>query len=103
MSENVDDVKRTAYRQGFNDGYRKGYEKGRQEELKKAKKKTTVADTAQFLKIVCECGALNFHPVFNNKLTINADEERRCDCCGRMVTRDDILAHYSRLQSQNRN
>jgi len=102
LSEETDEAKRSAYRQGFNDGYRKGYDKGLEEGLEKARQKASATDTVQFMKITCECGALNLHPVFNNKLIINADEERRCSGCGRMVTRDEILAYYSRLQSKNR-
>ena len=102
MSEEIDEAKRSAYRQGFKEGYRKGYARGLQEGPEKARQRTSVADTVQFMKIMCECGALNFHPVFNSKLVINADEERRCSGCGRTVTRVEILAHYSRLQSKNR-
>jgi len=102
LSEDMDEAKRSAYRQGFNDGYRKGYDRGVEEGLEKAKHRMSVADTVQFMKILCECGALNLHPVFNNKLIINTDEERLCCGCGRMVTRDEILTYYSRLQSKNR-
>jgi len=103
VSEEIDEAKRSAYRQGFNDGYRKGYDRGLEEGLEKAGKRTpSIADTVQFMKITCECGALNFHPVFNNRLIVNADEERRCGGCGRIVTRDEIFAYYSRLQSKNR-
>jgi len=102
LSEETDEAKRSAYRQGFNDGYRKGYDRGIEEGREKAKRGTSTADAVQFLKITCECGALNFHPVFNSRLVINGDEERRCRGCGRIVTRDELLAHYSRLQSQNR-
>lgn len=102
MSEEMDEAKRAAYRQGFNDGYRRGYDRGHEEGLSKARQKTSITDTVLFLKISCECGAVNLHPVFNNRLTINAEEERRCGGCGRIVTRDEILANYNRLQSRNR-
>jgi len=102
VSEDIDEAKRSAYRQGFNDGYRKGYDRGLEEGSEKARQRAVVADTVQFMKIMCECGAFNFHPVFNNKLVINADEERRCGGCGRIVTRDEILTYYSRLHSKNR-
>ena len=102
VSDEIDEAKREAYRQGFNDGYRKGYEKGVEEGLERTRRKTPISDTVQFMKIMCECGAFNFHPVFNNKLVINADEERRCGGCGRIVTRDEILTYYSRLHSKNR-
>ena len=102
MSEDIEEAKRSAYRQGFNDGYRKGYDRGLEEGLEKANRKTSVADTVQFMKITCECGALSLHPVFNNRLVINSDEERQCHGCGRIVTRDEIFAYYSRLQSKNR-
>jgi len=102
LSEDNDEAKHLAYRQGFNDGYRKGYDRGLEEGLERGKHRASIASTVQFMKIKCECGALNLHPVFNNKLTINVDEERRCSGCGRIVTRDEILAHYSRLQSQSR-
>jgi hypothetical protein len=83
-------VKRESYKEGYNDGYKKGYEKGYGEA------KTPV----QFLRIICECGTINFHPIFENKLIINEDEERRCHGCGKIVPRDNILTCYSRLQTK---
>jgi len=90
-----------AYRDGFNEGYRKGYEKGFDEGLEKGKRKN-IHTNVQFLKIGCECGAINFHPIFENKLVINEDEERRCFGCGEIIPRDYILSYYSRLQSNSR-
>ena len=101
MSDETDEPRRVAYRDGFNEGYRKGYEKGYDEGQEKAKRKHTCTP-ALFLKIQCECGTLNFHPIFENKLVINEDEERRCFGCGKIVPRDDILTYYSRLQSNSR-
>ncbi len=100
MSDKTDETRRMAYRDGFNEGYKKGYEKGFDEGQEKAKRKTHAQ--VQFLRIGCECGATNFHPVFENKLVINEDEERRCFGCGKIVPRDDILSYYSRLQSNSR-
>jgi len=100
LDEN-DEARRLGYKQGFNDGYKKGYEKGFDEGYEKAKRKNT-RTTVQFLRIQCECGTMNFHPIFENKLIINEDEERRCHGCGKIIPRDDILSYYSRLQSNNR-
>ena len=101
MSDETDETRRGAYRDGFNEGYKKGYEKGFDEGLEKGKRKSNPTPV-QFLRIGCECGAINFHPVFENKLVINEDEERRCFGCGKIVPRDDILSYYGRLQSNNR-
>jgi len=101
LSNETDETRRVAYRDGFNEGYRKGYEKGFDEGLEKGKRKNTHTPV-QFLKIQCECGATNYHPIFENKLIINEDEERRCFGCGKVVPRDDILTYYSRLQSNSR-
>jgi len=101
LSNETDETRRTAYRDGFNEGYKKGYEKGFDEGLEKGKRKN-IHTSVQFLKVGCECGTTNFHPVFENKLVINEDEERRCFGCGKIVPRDDILTYYSRLQSSNR-
>jgi len=101
FDEPDEETKRLSYRDGFNEGYRKGYEKGYEEGVEKAKRKNSPANVL-FLKIQCECGTLNFHPIFENKLVINEDEERRCFGCGKIVPRDDILSYYSRLQSNNR-
>jgi hypothetical protein len=48
----------------------------------------------QFLKVQCECGAVNYHPVSENRLIINEDEERRCFDCGRILSRESILNSY---------
>ena len=101
FSEPDEEARRLSYRNGFNDGYRKGYEKGYEEGLEKAKRKNSLANV-YFLKIRCECGAINLHPVFESKLVINEDEERRCYACGRIIRRERILSHYSRIQSNNR-
>jgi len=101
LSNETDETRRVAYRDGFNEGYRKGYEKGYEEGLEKGKRKNNLPPV-QFLKINCECGATNFHPVFENKLILGEDEERRCFGCGKIVQRDDILTYYSRLQSNSR-
>ena len=90
--------KRESYKDGFNEGYRKGYEKGYQDSNEKTKKPNRA--TVQFLRLVCECGTFNFHPIFENKLIINEDEERRCHGCGKIIPRDDILTCYSRLQTK---
>jgi len=101
LSNETDETRRAAYRDGFNEGYKKGYEKGLDEGLEKGKHRA-VHTHVQFLKVGCECGTTNFHPVFENKLVINEDEERRCFGCGKIVPKDDILTYYSRLQSNNR-
>lgn len=49
----------------------------------------------KFLKIRCDCEAINFHPVADNKLILNDDENRRCFGCGRVISRDEILSAYS--------
>jgi len=95
------DARRLGYKDGFNDGYKKGYEKGYDEGYEKGKRKNS-SIPVQFLKIQCECGTTNFHPVFENRLVINDDEERRCHGCGNIISRDAILSCYSRLQSNNR-
>jgi len=101
LSDETEEAKRLGYRNGFNDGYKKGYEKGFDEGYEKGKRKN-VFTPVLFLKIRCECGTTNFHPVFENRLVINEDEERRCSGCGQIVSRDDILSCYSKLQSNNR-
>ena len=92
-------TKRESYKDGYNEGYKKGYEKGYGEANEKAKQKTQ-RTIVQFLRIICECGTINFHPVFENKLIINEDEERRCYGCGKIIPRDDVLTCYSRLQTK---
>jgi hypothetical protein len=92
-----DETRRTAYKNGYTEGYKKGYEKGYEEATEKAKHKAHPTQV-QFLRITCECGTTNFHPVFENKLIINDDEERRCYGCGKIIARDEILNDYSRLQ-----
>ena len=92
-------AKRESYKEGYNDGYKKGYEKGYGEANEKTKQKTQKT-TVQFLRIICECGTINFHPIFENKLIINEDEERRCYGCGKIIPRDNILTCYSRLQTK---
>ncbi len=92
-------AKRESYKEGYNDGYKKGYEKGYGEANEKTKQKTQKT-TVQFLRIICECGTINFHPIFENKLIINEDEERRCHGCGKIMPRDNILTCYSRLQTK---
>jgi len=101
LSDETDEPRRVAYRDGYSEGYRKGYEKGLEEGVEKGKRKQ-VHTHVQFLRIGCECGATNYHPIFENKLVINEDEERRCFGCGKIIARDDILSYYSRLQSNNR-
>jgi hypothetical protein len=96
--DETDESRRRAYRAGFNEGYRKGYKKGLDEGLERSKRQKKRLPV-RFLKIQCECGVLNFHPIFENKLVINEDEERRCFNCGKIMSRDDILEHYSKLQS----
>jgi hypothetical protein len=101
VSNETDESRRVAYRDGFNEGYKKGYEKGFEEGVEKTKRKNACIPV-QFLRISCECGAANYHPIFENKLVINDDEERRCFGCGKVISRDDILSHYSKLQSNSR-
>jgi len=101
MPNENEEARRLGYKEGFNEGYKKGYEKGYDEGYEKAKHKNP-GTPVQFLKVPCECGTINFHPVFENRLIINEDEERRCHGCGKIVPRDDILSCYSRLQSNNR-
>lgn len=98
MENEADETRRIAYKDGYNEGYKRGYEKGFEEGVEKGKRKHICAQV-QFLRINCECGATNFHPVFENKLIINDDEERRCYGCGKIISRDDILNYYSKLQS----
>jgi len=98
MEPETDETRHTAYKNGYTEGYKKGYEKGYEEATEKTKRKHTHTNV-QFLRINCECGTTNFHPVFENKLIINEDEERRCYGCGKIIPRDDILNYYSRLQS----
>jgi hypothetical protein len=98
MENETDETRRIAYKDGYNEGYKRGYEKGLEEGTEKSKRKHTRTHV-QFLRITCECGTANFHPVFENKLIINDDEERRCYGCGKVISRDDILNYYSRLQS----
>lgn len=98
MENEADETRRIAYKDGYNEGYKRGYEKGFEEGVEKGKRKH-VCTQVQFLRISCECGTTNFHPVFENKLIINDDEERRCYGCGKIISRDDILNYYSRLQS----
>jgi len=102
FSDDLEDARRKGYRQGFNDGFKKGYDKGYEEGFEKGKRKGRRSNTTSFLKIPCECGAINFHPVFDNRLVINADEERKCYACQRIIPRETIFAYYSRLQSNNR-
>jgi len=101
LSDENEENGRSGYKEGYTEGYKKGYQKGFDEGYGKAKSKNNHTPV-QFLRITCECGTLNFHPIFENKLIINEDEERRCHGCGRIVSRDDILSCYSRLQSSNR-
>lgn len=98
MSNETDKSRRSAFRNGFNEGYRKGYKKGLDEGLQRSKRKKE-GTPVRFLKIQCKCGVNNFHPIFENKLVINGDQERRCFNCGKIMSRDDILEQYSRLQS----
>jgi len=98
MEPETDETRRIAYKDGYNEGYKRGYEKGYEEGTEKSKRKQNHT-CVQFLRIACECGTTNFHPVFENKLIINEDEERRCCGCGQIISRDDILNYYSRLQS----
>lgn len=102
FSDDFEEARRRGYRQGFNDGFKKGYDKGYEEGFEKGKLKKSRSYTTRFLKIPCDCGAINFHPVFDNRLVINADEERKCYACQRIIPREIIFAHYSRLQSNNR-
>ena len=99
MENETDETRRMAYKDGYNEGYKKGYEKGFEEGEEKGKRKVHRTQV-QFLRISCECGTTNFHPVFENKLIINDDEERRCYGCGKIIARDDILNYYGRLQSK---
>jgi ribosomal protein S27E len=98
LENETDETRRVAYKNGYNEGYKKGYEKGFEEGMEKGKRKAHHPQI-QFLRVSCECGTTNFHPVFENKLIINDDEERRCYGCGKIIARDDILGYYSRLQS----
>jgi len=98
LSDETEEAKRIGYKNGFNEGYKKGYEKGFDEGYDKGRRKKACTPV-QFLRIKCECGTVNFHPVFENKLVINEDEERRCYGCGKIINRDNILSCYSRLQS----
>jgi hypothetical protein len=99
LENETDETRRMAYKDGYNEGYKKGYEKGFEEGEEKGKRKVHRTQV-QFLRISCECGTTNFHPVFENKLIINDDEERRCYGCGKIIARDDILNYYGRLQSK---
>ena len=98
MENETDETRHTAYKNGYTEGYKKGYQKGYEQATEKAKHKAQHTDV-QFLRITCECNTTNFHPIFENKLIINDDEERRCYGCGKIIPRDAILNYYSRLQS----
>ena len=102
FSDDTDEARRRGYRQGFKDGFKKGYDRGYEEGLEKGKRKSLHSNATRFMKIPCECGAVNLHPVFDNRLVINADEERRCHACQKIIAREVIFAHYSRLQSNKR-
>ncbi len=102
FSDDTDEARRRGYRQGFNAGFKKGYDKGYDEGFEKGKRKNRRSQATRFMKIPCECGAVNLHPVFDNRLVINADEERRCYACEEIIPREVIFAHYSRLQSNKR-
>ena len=101
FGETDDEAKHFGYKNGFNEGYKNGYKKGYEDGLEKAKHKNTLANVL-FLKIRCECGAISLHPVFESKLVIKEDEERRCHICDKIITREEILNHYSRLQFSDR-
>ena len=101
IDEPDDENRRTSFKKGFNEGYKKGYEKGYEEALEKTRGGNSFADV-YFLKIRCECNAVNLHPVFGNKLVINEDDERRCHNCDKIISRERILSCYSRLQPNNR-
>ena len=63
--------------------------------------KTSSLMHVQFLKVPCEnCETVNFHPVFENKLVLNADEDRKCSGCGKVISRDKIVEKYSKLQGR---
>ena len=98
MGSETDETRHTAYKNGYTEGYKKGYERGYEQATEKHKRRNT-GTQVRFLRITCECKTTNFHPVFENKLIINDDEERRCYGCGKIIARDDILNYYSRLQS----
>ncbi len=102
FSNDVEEARRKAYRRGFNEGFKRGYDKGYEEGVEKGKLKKNRSCKTRFMKIPCECGAINFHPVFDNRLVINADNERVCHACQKMIPREIIFAHYSRLQSNKR-
>ncbi|MGD8505139.1 MAG: hypothetical protein PVF15_00560 [Candidatus Bathyarchaeota archaeon] len=102
FSDDQKEARRKGYRHGFQDGYKKGYDKGYEEGFEKGKRRSRHSNTIRFMKIPCRCGAVNFHPVFDNRLVINADEERRCHACQETIARELIFAHYSRLQSNKR-
>jgi len=102
FSDDLERARRQGYRQGFNEGFKKGYDRGYKEGFENGKRKGGHTGRVNFLKIPCECGAINFHPVFDNRLVINADDERRCYACQRIIPREVIFAHYSRLQSNKR-
>jgi len=102
FSDDLEEARRKGYRQGFNDGFKKGYDRGYEEGFEKGKLRNRHSNTTRFMKISCECRAINFHPVFDNRLVINTDEERRCHACQKIIPREVIFAHYSRLQSNKR-
>ncbi|MDH5782833.1 MAG: hypothetical protein OEZ35_04105 [Candidatus Bathyarchaeota archaeon] len=102
LSDDLEEARRRGYRHGFNDGFKKGYDRGYEEGFEKGKLKNRHSNTTRFMKISCECGSVNFHPVFDNRLVINTDEERRCHACQGIIPREVIFAHYSRLQSNKR-
>ncbi len=102
FQDDLEEARRNGYRRGFKEGFKKGYDKGYEEGLERGKRKRHHSNSTRFMKIPCECGAANFHPVFDNRLVINADEERRCCACQKIISREVIFAHYSRLQSNKR-
>lgn len=90
-------VDEESYKKGFNDGYKKGFDVGYYEACKKGNIKNPLTQV-KFLKVQCECGAVNYHPIHENKLVLNIDEERRCFHCEKIISRDSILEGYSKLQ-----
>jgi len=102
FSDDLEETRRRGYREGFKNGYKKGYDRGYEEGFEKGKRRHRQSNATRFMKIPCECGSVNFHPVFDNRLVINADGERKCCSCQRIIPRDVIFAHYSRLQSNKR-
>lgn len=49
----------------------------------------------KLIRLRCECGAINYLPILDNRLIIYDEEERKCTRCGRIVSKEEILTAYT--------